>query len=54
MVELAFIATTRQENTQLAFLTEERAVPTADDLSLRQRVSAAAAGPLRRRGTLQA
>ncbi|MCQ3803731.1 MAG: hypothetical protein OXC98_10260 [bacterium] len=37
MVELEFVATTRQENIedQLAFLTDEVAVPTADDLSLR-------------------
>ena len=37
MVELEFVATTRQENIedQLAFLTDEAAVPTADDLSLR-------------------
>ena len=37
MVELEFIATTRQENIedQLAFLTDEVAVPSADDLSLR-------------------
>ena len=37
MVELEFIATTRQENIedQLAFLTDEEAVPTVDDLSLR-------------------
>ena len=37
MVEMEFIATTRQENIedQLAFLTDEAAVPTADDLSLR-------------------
>ena len=37
MVELEFVATTRQENIedQLAYLTEEAAVPTADDLSLR-------------------
>ena len=36
-VELEFIATTRQENIedQLAFLTDEAAVPSADDLSLR-------------------
>ena len=37
IVELEFVATTRQENIedQLAFLTDEAAVPTADDLSLR-------------------
>ena len=37
MVELEFVATTRQENIedQLAFLTDEAPVPTADDLSLR-------------------
>ena len=37
MVELEFIATTRQENIedQLAYLTDEEAVPTVDDLSLR-------------------
>ena len=37
MVELEFVATTRQQNIedQLAFLTDEAAVPTADDLSLR-------------------
>ena len=37
MVEMEFVATTRQENIedQLAFLTDEAAVPTADDLSLR-------------------
>ena len=37
MVELEFVATTRQENVedQLAYLTTEAAVPTADDLSLR-------------------
>ena len=37
MVELEFVATTRQENIQdqLAFLTDEAAVPTADELSLR-------------------
>ena len=37
MVELEFVATTRQENIedQMAFLTDEAAVPTADDLSLR-------------------
>ena len=37
MIELEFIATTRQENIedQMAFLTDEAAVPTADDLSLR-------------------
>ena len=37
MVELEFIATTRQENIedQLAFLTEESAVPTVENLSLR-------------------
>lgn len=36
-VELEFIATTRQENIedQLAYLTDEEAVPTVDDLSLR-------------------
>ena len=36
-VELEFVATTRQENIQdqLAFLTDEAAVPTADSLSLR-------------------
>ena len=36
-VELEFVATTRQENIedQLAFLTDEVAVPSADDLSLR-------------------
>ena len=36
-VELEFVATTRQENIedQLAFLTDEAAVPTVDDLSLR-------------------
>lgn len=36
-VELEFVATTRQENIedQLAYLTEEAAVPTTDDLSLR-------------------
>ena len=34
---MEFVATIRQENIedQLAFLTEEAAVPTADDLSLR-------------------
>ena len=37
MVELEFVATTRQENIedQLAFLTDEDALPTFDDLSLR-------------------
>jgi len=37
MVELEFVATTRHENIedQLAFLTDEAAVPTVDDLSLR-------------------
>ncbi len=37
MVELEFVATTRQENIedQLAFLTDEAPVPSADDLSLR-------------------
>ncbi|WP_419923666.1 uracil-xanthine permease family protein [Candidatus Poriferisocius sp.] len=37
MVELEFVATTRQENIedQLAFLAEEVAVPSVDDLSLR-------------------
>ncbi len=37
MVELEFVATTRHENIedQLAYLTEEAPVPTADDLSLR-------------------
>ena len=37
LVELEFIATTRQENIedQLAYLTDEEAVPTVDDLSLR-------------------
>ncbi len=37
MVELEFVATTRQENVedQLAYLTNEAAAPTADDLSLR-------------------
>ena len=37
MVELEFIATTRQENIedQLAYLTDEDAVRTVDDLSLR-------------------
>ena len=37
VVELEFVATTRQENIedQLAFLTNEAAVPTADDFSLR-------------------
>lgn len=37
MVELEFVATTRQENIedQLAYLTDEAPVPTADDLSLR-------------------
>ena len=37
MVELEFVATTRHENIQdqLAFLTDEAAVPTADSLSLR-------------------
>ncbi len=37
MVELEFVATTRQENIedQLAFLTDEVAVPSVDDLSLR-------------------
>ena len=37
MVELEFVATTRQENIedQLAFLTNEAAVPTPDDFSLR-------------------
>ena len=36
-MELEFIATTRQENIedQLAYLTDEEAVPTVDDLSLR-------------------
>ena len=36
-VELEFVATTRQENLedQMAFLTDEAAVPTVDDLSLR-------------------
>ena len=36
-VELEFVATTRQENIedQLAFLNEEEAMPTVDDLSLR-------------------
>ena len=37
MVELEFVATTRQENIedQLAYMTDDVAVPTADDLSLR-------------------
>ena len=37
MVDLEFVATTRQENIedQLAFLTDEAAAPTVDDLSLR-------------------
>ena len=37
VVELEFVATTRQENIedQMAFLTDEAAVPTFDDLSLR-------------------
>ena len=37
MVELEFVATTRQDNIedQLAFLTDEAAVPSVDDLSLR-------------------
>ena len=37
MVEMEFVATTRQENIedQLAYLTEEEALPTLDDLSLR-------------------
>ena len=37
MVEIEFVATTRQENIedQLAFLTDEVAAPTVDDLSLR-------------------
>ena len=37
IVELEFVATTRQENIedQLAWLTDEAPVPTADDLSLR-------------------
>ncbi len=37
MVELEFVATTRHENIedQLAYLTEEAPIPTADDLSLR-------------------
>ena len=37
LVELEFIATTRHENIedQMAFLTDEEAVPTVDDLSLR-------------------
>ena len=37
MVELEFIATTRRENIedQLAYLTDEEAIPTVDDLSLR-------------------
>ena len=37
MVELEFVATTRQENLedQLAFLTDEDAIPTIDDVSLR-------------------
>ena len=37
MVELEFVATTRHENVedQLAYLTDEATVPTADDLSLR-------------------
>ena len=37
MVELEFVATTRQENIedQLAYLTDEDAVPTVDDISLR-------------------
>ena len=37
MVELEFVATTRQENLedQLAYLTDEAPIPTADDLSLR-------------------
>jgi len=37
MVELEFIATTRHENIedQLAYLTDEEAIPTIDDLSLR-------------------
>ena len=37
MVELEFVATTRQENIedQLAYLTDEAAVPTVDDISLR-------------------
>ena len=36
-VELEFVATTRQENIedQLAYMTDDTAVPTADDLSLR-------------------
>ena len=37
MVELEFVATTRQENVedQLAYLTDEPPLPAADDLSLR-------------------
>ena len=37
MVELEFVATTRQENVedQLAYLTDEAPIPTVDDLSLR-------------------
>ncbi len=37
MIELEFIATIRRENIQdqLAFLTDEASVPTADNLSLR-------------------
>ena len=37
MVELEFVATTRQENVedQLAYLTDEATIPTMDDLSLR-------------------
>ena len=37
MVELEFVATTRQENIedQLAFLTDEAALPSVEDLSLR-------------------
>lgn len=37
MIELEFVATTRQENIedQLAYLTDEAPIPTADDLSLR-------------------
>ncbi len=37
MVELEFVATTRHENIedQMAFLTDEEAIPTLDDLSLR-------------------
>ena len=37
MVELEFVATTRQENAQdqLAYLADEASMPTVDDLSLR-------------------